>query len=93
MSKLGPWEQAAMEYEIAIFKDANLSAHFVGGVVMGMAIATRHPEYAQAAVRLSQRRYEEDQPDSESVEVGVERFVRAVPVKVHDEDNGGSPSG
>jgi len=92
VSELGSWEQAAMEHEMGIFHDENLSAHFVGGVIMGMAIAMRHPEYAQAAVRLSQQRYEEDQPGSETVNVGVARFVRAVPVQIRDKDtNGPSP--
>ena len=92
MSKLGPWEQAAMDHEIGIFHDANLSAHFVGGVVMGMAIAMRYPGYAQAAARLSIQRYEKDQPGSEPVDVGVERFVQAVPVQVYGKDTNGSSS-
>ncbi|KKM79518.1 hypothetical protein LCGC14_1349080 [marine sediment metagenome] len=92
MSNLGPWEQAAMDYEVGIFKDCTLGAHFVGGIIMGMAIATRHPEYAQAAVSVSRQRYEKELPDSEDFDIGVENFIRAVPVQVHDEDTDDSSS-
>lgn len=86
---LGPWEQAALDYEVKAFKEYDTSAIFLGGIVLGMAISLQHPEYARAAVPMSQQQYNKERPHDERLEVEVERFVRAVPIALHDESNNG----
>ncbi len=85
MSTLTGWNLAAMVHETIVFKgDTDKSAHFIGGMILGMALATIHPEYAQAALHLSQGAYHEEKPDGEPIEAGVERFIRAVPIELPD---------
>ncbi len=87
MSKLGPWEHAAMEHETRILEDAHEAALYVGGIALGMTIALKHPEYAQAAVPLSQLEFRRECPNASRVEDAADIFVQAVPVVVHDEAN------
>ena len=87
---LGPWESAALEYELTIFRgDLNSSACFIGGLVQGMSIATNHPEYAKAAAYMSQQEYTRERPDHEQLDEAVKKFIQAVPIKLHDEEPNG----
>ncbi len=89
MSKLGPWEQAAMKHELGRAGDLTSTSAFVGGMIMGMMLALKHPEYAQAAVRMSQESFTQAFPDAPKLSDAVEEFIQAVPVTVRDEANCG----
>lgn len=91
MSTLTGWNLAAMVHETSVFQgDVSKAAHFLGGLLMGMAIANLHPEYAQAAVKLSQEQYLKEKSDKEErLEDGVSRFIQAVPIELLDKKSNG----